>query len=840
MFFNVAKMTENISPLNILVDFKRLKRRGLCKVDIRSLYIGMLLLVVLWLLGGCLSETQDASDAKNNSEHGSYRQLISDDWLYLENADANQSLLWKEEFWEAVDLPHTWNDQDTTDNVTGYRRDASWYRKHLIINPSKGRRYFLHFEAAQMKAQIYVNGELVGSHVGGYVSFDVEISGHVFDGENVIDVRVDNSIDIDLIPSQKADFFQFGGLTRDVWLEVKPSSFIKSVKIKTPEVSRSIGRVSLVPDLSLKDGFQPARLESKIFGPDGSLLASGPGSDFVVQNPALWSPDTPSLYRLRVEMIDDTDSIIDIFEDHFGFRWYEFKPHGPFFLNGERLLLRGTHLHEDHAGFGSAMPDEQRKKDIRQIKELGANFIRLGHYPHDPVIYDEADRLGLILWDEVPWNRGGVGGAAWQKNTHHITKRMIEQNYNRPSIFFWGLGNEMVWDSDAPGMTSTSRVLKELKILHAMAKEIDPDRLTVIRKFTEGAEVVDVYSPSIWMGWYGGGYHQYEGAILKYREEVPALLHMEYGGSSHVGRHVESPFGGGGVGGNRAQVSVEEAVNQVGVTSVAKSYVWDETYIVDLFDWTLRYSETDPLFTGSAQWAFKDFGTPIRPENPIPFVNQKGLVDRSGQPKDAYHVFASYWKKEPVCWIESDTWTDRYGRRGEAKTISVFCNSSSAQLYLNEIALGTKVRDITKNPASGLTWDVIFEEGINSLRVEGYDDDSAVVAGHEISVNYLVNKPGKLKRIDLKTERRSDGSVFIRAEAFDSKDRPCITCTQTIYFTHNGGGRFVKGLGTPGGGLTRQLANGRASILFEPGESDAVVGVQTQDFKGHYVKIPKK
>ena len=110
VFFNVTKMTENISPVNILVDFKRLKRRGLCKVDIRSLSIGMLLLVVLWLLGSCFSETKDVSDAKNNSEHGSYRQLISDDWLYLENADANQSLLWKEESWEAVDLPHTWND----------------------------------------------------------------------------------------------------------------------------------------------------------------------------------------------------------------------------------------------------------------------------------------------------------------------------------------------------------------------------------------------------------------------------------------------------------------------------------------------------------------------------------------------------------------------------------------------------------------------------------------------------------------------------------------------------------------------------------------------------------
>jgi len=118
--------------------------------------------------------------------------------------------------WESVDLPHTWNADDTTDVITGYRRDGSWYRKQVTLNTEEGKRYFLHFEAAQMKASVYVNGAKAGDHVGGYTGFDIEITDQVKSGDNEVLVRVDNGVDKDLVPSQKADFFQYGGLTRDV------------------------------------------------------------------------------------------------------------------------------------------------------------------------------------------------------------------------------------------------------------------------------------------------------------------------------------------------------------------------------------------------------------------------------------------------------------------------------------------------------------------------------------------------------------------------------------------------------------------------------------------------
>ncbi len=147
--------------------------------------------------------------------------------------------------WTPVDLPHTWNADDTTDVTTGYRRDASWYRKSIKLTPEDGKRYFLHFEAAQMKAQIYVNGKKSGDHVGGYVGFEIEITEQIKAGINDVLVRVDNGIDLNLIPSQKADFFQYGGLTRDVWIMTKPENRLKQVRVQTPDVSKQSATIKL-------------------------------------------------------------------------------------------------------------------------------------------------------------------------------------------------------------------------------------------------------------------------------------------------------------------------------------------------------------------------------------------------------------------------------------------------------------------------------------------------------------------------------------------------------------------------------------------------------------------
>ena len=810
-----------------------------------------LLLALALTISACNNEDDNRSASANNTvvnqglastlaiikdDH----QKISQNWQYLENATANVSAAKSNDQWQEVNLPHTWNASDTTDVITGYRRDASWYGKTISLNPDENKRYFLHFEAAQMKASVYVNGQKAGDNVGGYTSFDIEMTDQLVSGTNEILVRVDNGVDKDLVPSQKADFFQYGGLTRDVWVMTTPKNRLKQVQVSTPEVSKDSARVTLKAINDLVGDFEPAGYRTNITSPSGEVVASGDALAFTIDNPALWSPDTPQLYNIKTDMLNEQGEVVDTFTDTFGLRWFEFKANGPFYLNGERLLLRGTHLHEGHAGYGSAMTDEQRITDLTAIKELGANFVRLGHYSHDPVIYDTADKLGIILYDEVPWNRGGVGGEQWRKNTQAMTRRMIEQNYNRASVFLWSLGNEMYWLPDVAGGGDKTRVAEELQLLNNIAKEMDPGRLTTIRKFPEGADIVDVYSPSIWAGWYGGGYVQYQEAIEMARAEHPYLLHMEYGGSSHVGRFLDKPFGRFGTSDPENLGSVEEAVNQTGVISVAKSKVWDMSYMIDLFDWYLRISETDPNFAGSAQWAFKDFGTPIRPENPLPFVNMKGLVQRDGVKKDVYHVFASYWQKEPTCWIESPSWNYRVGKKGESKTISVFCNTDSAQLSLNGETLDTKKRDINQYPASGLTWDVVFEEGKNRLAVKGFDADGKTVAEHGYELTYNTNRIGKMRDIVLSTTDNGDGSLTLFAEAQDKDGNRVVSMNERGYFTIDGGGRFLQDQGTPTGSQTREFANGTSSIIVYPGATESVVNIQTQDYRGYYITIPAK
>jgi beta-galactosidase len=765
------------------------------------------------------------------------RQKISKNWQYLENPVWDVSEANKSGGWTAVDLPHTWNADDTTDVITGYRRDGSWYRKQIDVNIEAGQRYFLHFEAAQMKASVYINGDKAGNHIGGYTGFDIEITEQLKDGENAILVRVDNGVDFNIVPSQKADFFQYGGLTRDVWVEKRPETFLEQVRVNT-DVNADRAFITLKPFVNGIGDWEPESYNTIVTGPDGEVVLETEALEFTINDPALWHPDSPNLYKLRTELKDAEGQVVDSYEDNFGLRWFEFKANGPFYLNGERFLLRGTHLHEGHAGMGSAMTDEQRIADLTAIKDLGANFVRLGHYSHDPVIYDTADKLGIILYDEVPWNRGGVGGEEWRKNTQEMTRSMIAQNYNRASVFLWSLGNEMYWLPDVEGGGDKARVAEELQLLHDMAKEMDPGRLTTIRKFPEGADIVDVYSPSIWAGWYGGGYVQYEEAIEAARAEHPYLLHMEYGGSSHVGRFLDKPFSRYGTSDPENLGSVAEAVNQTGVTSVAKSKVWDTSYMIDLFDWYLRISETDPDFAGSAQWAFKDFGTPIRPENPLPFVNMKGLVQRDGVQKDVYHVFASYWKKDPVCWIESPNWNYRVGKKGETKTISVFCNTESAELSLNGEALGKKTRDITQYPASGLTWDVNFSEGSNNLAVKGFDQDGQVTAEHAYDLTYVTEKHGKMKDIVLTANRNRDGSYTIFAEAQDKNGLRVVDMQDRGYFTVDGGGSFLMNQGTPTGSQTREFANGTSSIILYPGKTKSVVNIQTQDYRGYYIKVP--
>jgi beta-galactosidase len=785
-------------------------------------------------------------------QSGAIRQvfLLNKNWDYLEENFSSINDLDDPDFsWEKVNLPHTWNAFDATDNDPGYRRDASWYCKEIMIPDFDDPLIFrLYFEGVNISCEVYVNGQKAGSHVGGYVGFTVDITPFIQKGTvNRIDVCADNSINPDIIPSQKSDFFIFGGITRDVWLKILSATFIDQIQISTPKVTEKLAETSVLLTLvHKKEKNQTFELEVGIKNPEGKIVTRKsvpadlkPGKNTVsinlptVKKPALWSPENPNLYEMTARL--KSNRIVDEVSERFGYRWFEFKEQGPFYLNGKRLLLRGTHRHEDHAGFGNALPDSLHRNDMKMIKEMGANFVRLAHYPQDPEIYRACDELGLLVWDELPWCRGGMGKEVWESNTKRLLKEQILQNYNHPSIILWSLGNELYWLPDFPGGDNIDSLKAFVTELNDLAHQLDPGRLTTMRKFYDGAEITDVFSPSIWAGWYSGVYKTYEKALTSSRMKYKRFIHAEYGGSSHVGRYTENPITGEGL---VKEDEWAEQPNMINIEKISEAGDWSENYIVDLFDWHLMISEQLDWFTGNAQWAFKDFATPLRPENPIPYMNQKGLVDRAGNPKDAYYVFKSYWTKVPkFCYIESPTWTERTGKPGEIRQICVYSNCDQVQLVLNDEKQGLKNRNINDFPACGFHWDVLFKEGKNQLIAIGFADGKKVTSNF-LSINYSNRKNGKPEEIKLSSKKLSNGNYLVQARVVDSQGQLCLDYNKRVYFDHNGSGHLLVNYGTPTRSDVIEFANGKAAIEFATGEGRTVIEARNQDFKGSYLVIP--
>ncbi|WP_194765834.1 glycoside hydrolase family 2 protein [Tamlana sp. I1] len=798
-------------------------------------------LAVFFFLSVIILACEYPSEKSKQERH---KTNINNDWLYLENNTPNIDDALKQETWQPINLPHSWNALDATDLEPGYRRTGSWYKKELHIPAViSGQIYQLYFEGVNITSEVYMNGKKVGGHIGGYIGFNVNITQAISAGKNNILVRVDNGYNPEVIPSQKSDFFIYGGITRDVWLETLPAEHLSNLKISTPQVSVSSAEIKAEVSVS-NPKHSALKVKATLLDTEGNTVQT---ETFDVTentseihfknivNPKLWDTKKPNLYTLKVALLEN-DVIKDEISDRVGFRWFEFKEHGAFYLNGKRLLLRGTHRHEEHAGVGAAMSNAQHRADMELIKEMGTNFVRLAHYPQDPEIYKACDELGLLVWDELPWCRGGLGNAAWKKNTKTMLKEIIEQNYNHPSVIIWSLGNEMYWLPDFEGGDNTEHMNAYLQELHDYAHQLDPSRKTGIRKYYEGADIVDVFSPSIWSGWYSGSYKSYQKAIDLYKAEYRHFLHAEYGGSSHLGRHTENPITGEG---EIQADGWEEAIVQTDVANIAQIGDWSENYIVDLFDWHLRISENDSTFVGNIQWAFKDFGTPLRPENAIPYMNQKGLVDRANNPKDAFYVFKSYWNKtDSFTYIESHTWTERQGPKGTNRDVSVYSNCPEVELFLNGKSLGTKQRNIKAFPAAGLNWNLSFNEGENNLVSVGKTKDGKTVKD-ELKINYRYTKNNKAIGLKLDYKLLNSGNYLLTATAYDDQGLRCLDYEKRVYFQCLSGGETLKSMGTPTGSEALEMANGKASIEVKRHSKDEplIMMVLNQSFKGTYLTI---
>jgi len=740
--------------------------------------------------------------------------------------------IWRAEesdLWQSATLPHCFNATDACDPDQPYYRGPGWYRTRLpLANPFADGRTILHFQGAGQTTTLWVGSTLIGTHKGGYDEFVFDITdavqhlpaSEVKDGVPVI-VLCDNSPDLDRVPSDLSDFCLYGGVYRHVNLVYLPAIALDAVHI--------------LPTIAA-DGSSQVSVKARLFNPNSRNLdctasvevfdAAGHSIHKIRQTipawagfseltayripaPDLWSPESPRLYRCRVTLTTTAGQIS--LDERFGIRQTEFVEHGPFKLNGKRVLLRGTQRHADHAGVAAAMSDDQLRDEMRLIREMGANFIRLAHYQQDRLVLDLCDELGLMVWEEVPWCRAGVGSAAFQKNVKQTLANMIDQHYNHPSIILWGLGNEDDWPDEYPSVDQAA-IRGFITELRDLARSLDSSRLTSFRRCDFAREIPDVYSPSIWAGWYSGNYREYEQSLLTQRDRVKRFIHIEWGADSQAGRHSEDPeavLSNVATGQGTAEVGFAY-LKAGGADRVSRDGDWSETYACNLFDWHLKTQEKLDWLTGSAQWLFKDFPSLLRGDNCIPRVNQKGVVERDLTKKESYYVFQSYWSETPMAHIYGHTWPVRWGKAGEARDVHVYSNCERAELFLNGRSLGIMQRDSQNFPAAGLRWKVAFANGTNRLHVIASKGSIAVT--DEIELIYQTEPWGKPAELRLVEKERKGDLVCIGVKLYDGNGVLCLDSRNVVRFSLAGAGRLLDNLGTSRGSRELQLYNGRAEI----------------------------
>jgi beta-galactosidase len=836
-----------------------LTRRSFLKASSTAVMAGAMLSALPEGIPFSRNETAVTAGAVTDEDWVHSRRLLSD-WEYRRGGLGGPWEAWREASennvaWQKVELPHCFNARDAVDPDGVYYQGPGWYRTRLKINnPFPSGRTLLHFEGAGQKTEVFVHTTRVGSHVGGYDEFTVDITDAASQalkkpnnkGLVPIAVRCDNSRDLEMIPSNLSDFNLYGGLYRYVNLVYVPAISIERVHVLSRIDGQGKASLTVRARLYNPDGgeVEPVELNVKILDPQGKLISSfakkvtasngvlALGS-FNVDTPTLWSPASPALYRCGV-MVSSQNGKHSVSE-RFGLRSYEFVKQGPFKLNGRRLLIRGTQRHEDHAGLGSAMTEELLRKEMTLIKEMGANFVRLAHYQQSRIVLDLCDELGLMVWEEVPWCRGGVGGDTYKEQARRMLRNMIDQHRNHPAVIIWGLGNENDWPGDFEEFDK-DKIRAFMTELNSLAHTLDPSRKTAIRRCDFCKDIVDVYSPSIWAGWYRGRYTEYKSSSEEEMKKVDRFLHMEWGGDSHARRHSESPD----------QVISKIAVGQGtdergldylltgGIERASRDGDWSETYICNLFDWHLKEQETMEWLTGAAQWIFKDFSTPARPENPIPRVNQKGLVERDLTLKEGYFVFQSYWTEKPMVHIYGHSWPVRWGKSDERKLVKVYSNCSEVELFLNGNSVGRKQRKSADFPAAGLRWLVTFNEGENELKAIAHKERNEVT--DQVSFVYQTQSWGKPAKLNLRKLNEAGDLVTIEARLVDQDAKLCLDARNVVRFGLIGGGRLLDNLGTSVGSRQVELYNGRAIISLQ--RQDAVVAsVSAEGIKPAFLTI---
>ena len=623
-----------------------------------------------------------------------------------------------------VDLPHTWNAQDALSGKMDYKRGLGNYTKTFKVPAEwKGRRLYVRFQGANSVADIFLNGRHLGTHYGGYEAFAYELTGLVNYGEeNTLTARVSNSERLDVMPLV-GDFNIYGGLYRGVQLLLTSPVCISPMDMASPgvwliqrQVSDERAEVEAKVALSNASG-REAQIEVRATVYDGTQevtsatlqpsLSANASLTYVslplqVERPHLWNGTAdPHLYRVSITLWQDGRQL-DAVEQPLGLRYYHVDPQKGFFLNGRHLPLHGVCRHQERAEVGNALLPEHHAEDVRLMREMGANAIRLSHYPQAEEFLTLLDEAGIVAWSEIPFvgpggyaDKGFVDSPEFRANGRQQMQEMIRQLYNHPSICFWGVFNELLYEGDNP--------LEYIAELNDLAHAEDPTRPTTCASHQQG-EMIFFTDLSAWNrydGWYGATPRSLKEWLDKIHAEHPdrCIGISEYGAGASL-RHQQ------------------EELKQPNPSGWWHPENWQLHYHIE--NW--KIFSRRPFVWGTFVWNMFDFGAAHRLEGDRPGINDKGLVthDRKTR-KDAFYFYKANWNPDPMVWIAGKRLTQRTAGHQQ---LTILSNCHHVELWLNGKKLQTRTPDELRLCSFTLT----LPEGTNELRAVGYNAKGKAVA----------------------------------------------------------------------------------------------------------------
>lgn len=608
---------------------------------------------------------------------------------------------------EKVALPHTWNNLDGQDGGNDYWRGIGTYQIDLPA-PTAGKKQYIEIQGANHVATVYCNGRELGTHKGGFSTFRYELTPAMLPEGNVLTVAVSNAKS-DIYP-QQADFTFFGGLYRDVkFIEADPAHFdlLKDGTDAVFVTARGTGktRVDLFPV-----GAEGCTVVVDLKDADGKTVATGKAKaephtviKLDVKEPHLWDGMAdPYCYTCQASLYNGIDILnmapIDTVTVTYGYRSFHVDPNTGFWLNGKSVPLHGVSRHQDRKDKGWAISHADHDEDLALIKEVGANTIRLAHYQHDQYFYTQCDHMGFALWAEIPFISSFIPTQEAHDNTISQMTELVAQNYNHPSIFFWGISNEITIGAE------NEPLYRNLAELNALVKKLDPSRLTTMAEVSmvpinsEHVYITDVLSYNHYFGWYVGDVADNGPWLDKFHAANPdrCLGVSEYGAENILSWHTAYP----------------------------DNHDYTEEYANHYHHEMLKTFATRPYLWSTHVWNMFDFAADARNEGGVQGRNNKGLVtyDRKTK-KDAFYIYKAYWTTEPMIHVAGGRFVDR---APDERNITVYTNCDEVTLVVNGIEAATK-------PA--VDHCVVFEnvalnDGANTVTAK-----SGAVAANTITLN---------------------------------------------------------------------------------------------------------